>query len=75
MAQSTSLNGIYLDDMESGWTIEDNQFESIHMCMFIGGGRQNVVRGNTFINCTVPVDADGEVIFLVHLLRLRSFLS
>ena len=39
--------------MESGWTIEDNTFDTINMCMFIGGGRQNVVRRNTFRNCTV----------------------
>ena len=41
------------DDMESGWTIEDNTFDTINMCMFVGGGRQNVVRRNTFRNCTV----------------------
>ena len=31
LAQSTSVNGIYLDDMESGWVVEDNHFETIHM--------------------------------------------
>lgn len=50
----------YLDDMEAGWLIEDNLFESIHDCMFIGGGRQNTVRGNLFINCTVPVHVDDR---------------
>jgi parallel beta-helix repeat protein len=60
MAQHTSVNGIYLDDMEAGWLVEDNYFESIHDCMFIGGGRQNVVRGNTFVNCTVPVHVDDR---------------
>jgi hypothetical protein len=50
MAQSTSVNGIYLDDMESGWRIEDNYFESTTRCMFIGGGRQNVVRNNTCVS-------------------------
>ena len=24
-------SGIYLDDMESGWVVEDNVFETIHM--------------------------------------------
>lgn len=60
MAQKTSVNGIYLDDMEAGWTIEDNYFESIHDCMFIGGGRQNTVRANTFVNCTIPVHVDDR---------------
>eukprot|EP01043_Picozoa_sp_COSAG02_P048609 COSAG02_NODE_4790_length_4976_cov_2.574739_4_plen_100_part_00 len=31
----------------SGWRIEDNYFESTTRCMFIGGGRQNVVKNNT----------------------------
>jgi hypothetical protein len=39
-----------LDDMESGWRIEDNYFESTTRCMFIGGGRQNVVRNNTCVS-------------------------
>jgi hypothetical protein len=43
-----------LDDMESGWLVEGNHFESVGDCMFIGGGRQNIVRNNTFVNCTVP---------------------
>eukprot|EP01048_Picozoa_sp_COSAG05_P019168 COSAG05_NODE_2943_length_2479_cov_1.322269_4_plen_38_part_01 len=29
------------DDMEAGWLIENNVFESIGMCVFMGGGRQN----------------------------------
>ena len=48
------------DDMEAGWLVEDNLFESIHDCMFIGGGRQNTVRGNTFKNCTMPVHVDDR---------------
>lgn len=35
--------------MESGWQIEDNYFESTTRCMFIGGGRQNIVRNNTYV--------------------------
>ena len=46
--------------MEAGWLVEDNVFESIHDCMFIGGGRQNTVRRNLFINCTVPVHVDDR---------------
>lgn len=60
LAQSTSVNGIYLDDMESGWLVEDNHFEQIARCMFIGGGRQNSVLRNTFVNCSVPVHVDGR---------------
>jgi hypothetical protein len=60
MNQATSVNGIYLDDQESGWLVEDNYFESTTRCMFIGGGRQNIVRGNTFVNCTTPLHIDGR---------------
>ena len=40
----TGVNGIYLDDMESGWLIESNTFTRAgELCVMIGGGRQ--VRG------------------------------
>jgi hypothetical protein len=59
MAQATSVNGIYLDDMESGWTVLNNTFVNAgERCMFIGGGRQNTVMHNTFVNCTVPLHVD-----------------
>ena len=60
LAQNTSVNGIYLDDMESGWTIEDNVFEDIRICVFIGGGRQNLVLRNEFLNCSIPVHVDDR---------------
>ena len=28
--------------------------------VLIGGGRQNVIRGNTFVNCTTPLYVDGR---------------
>eukprot|EP01052_Picozoa_sp_SAG31_P007780 SAG31_NODE_377_length_16533_cov_99.867957_3_plen_92_part_00 len=49
MAQHTSLNGVYLDDMESGWLIRDNEFIDTQDCMFIGGGRQNIGKGCYFL--------------------------
>ena len=55
------LFGIYLDDMESGWLIEDNHFERAGtMCVMIGGGRQNRVLNNTFTDCHVPVHVDDR---------------
>ena len=54
------MNGIYLDDMESGWTIEDNVFEDIRICVFVGGGRQNRVLRNEFVNCSIPVHVDDR---------------
>jgi len=67
MAQATSVNGIYLDDMESGWTVEDNYFETAgSRCMFIGGGRQIAVRNNTFVNCTTSVHVDTRGLGWMH---------
>ena len=54
------LSNFMWQDMESGWLIEDNHFEEIRICMFIGGGRQNSVLRNTFVNCSVPVHVDDR---------------
>ena len=39
-------------DMEAGWLIEDNVFESCPQGVYLNGGRENVVTRNTFINCS-----------------------
>jgi len=73
MAQATSVNGIYLDDMESGWTIEDNTFESAgSRCMFIGGGRQNTVRNNS---ATATMACGGVPRFSLRIFDGRSRLN
>jgi hypothetical protein len=53
--------GIYLDDMFSGTTIEGNLFVNVTRAAFMGGGRDNVVDGNIFVDCrpAVHVDARG----------------
>ena len=56
----TRLMSTDLDDMESGWVIQDNEFIDTQDCMFIGGGRQNIVVNNTFRNCSVPVHIDDR---------------
>lgn len=67
IAQAVSVNGIYLDDMESGWTVEGNLFQSAGTrCMFIGGGRQTIVRNNTFVNCSTPVHVDTRGLGWMH---------
>ena len=52
--------------MEAGWLVEDNYFESIDRCMFIGGGRQNTVQRNTFVNCSSPVHVDDRGLGWMH---------
>jgi len=55
-----SVQAIYLDDQNSGWTIEDNSFVDCQTGMFVGGGRDNVVRHNSFAHCDTAVHVDNR---------------
>jgi len=52
---------VYLDDATSGITIYGNVFYRAGRAAFIGGGRDNVVENNIFVECqpSVHVDARG----------------
>ena len=52
---------VYLDDCSSGQTIYGNVFVRVQRAAFIGGGRENVVENNIFVDCkpAVWVDARG----------------
>jgi hypothetical protein len=52
---------VYLDDCVSGETIYGNLFVRVQRAMFIGGGRDNLVENNIFVDCkpAVWVDARG----------------
>ena len=52
---------VYLDDAASGTTIFGNIFFQAARAAFIGGGRDNVVENNVFVDCqpAVHVDARG----------------
>jgi hypothetical protein len=52
---------VYLDDCTSGQTIYGNIFVRVQRAAFIGGGRENVVENNIFVDCmpAVWVDARG----------------
>ncbi|WP_441003645.1 right-handed parallel beta-helix repeat-containing protein [Pseudocolwellia agarivorans] len=53
--------GIYLDDEFSGVTITGNIFNNVRDAVFIGGGRDNIVDNNLFINSfrSIYVDLRG----------------
>jgi len=55
------VNAVYLDDWASGTTIFGNVFYRAGRAAFIGGGRDNVVENNIFVECdpSVHVDARG----------------
>ena len=54
-------NAFYLDDMASGITIEDNLFVRCNWGVLVGGGRDNVLRDNAFVECgkAIMYDARG----------------
>ena len=51
---------IYLDDQHSGHTIHGNLFESVTNAVFIGGGVDNFVTNNVFIDCWSAVHLDNR---------------
>jgi parallel beta-helix repeat protein len=53
-------NGVYLDDQLSGTTVEGNVFVDCWWGMLVGGGRDNVVRGNLFFDCHLAVHGDAR---------------
>lgn len=62
--QGPGLHGVmavYLDDWASGFTIYGNIFYRSGRSAFIGGGRDNVVENNVFVECqpSVHIDARG----------------
>ena len=51
---------VYLDDCASGTTIFGNVFYKASRAAFIGGGRDNIVENNIFIECTPAVHIDAR---------------
>jgi len=52
--------GVYLDDMYCGTTIADNLFHNVTMAAFIGGGRDNRIENNLFVDCRPAVHVDAR---------------
>ena len=52
--------GVYLDDFMSGTTVYGNIFYRAGRAMFIGGGRDNVVENNIFVDCEASVHIDAR---------------
>lgn len=51
---------IYLDDQHCGHTIEGNLFERCARAVFIGGGDDNLVANNLFLDCHPSVHIDNR---------------
>ncbi|MBN1417989.1 MAG: right-handed parallel beta-helix repeat-containing protein [Planctomycetes bacterium] len=51
---------VYLDDSASGIAIIGNLFVRAARAAFIGGGRDNLVEGNIFVDCETSVHVDAR---------------
>ena len=51
---------IYLDDQHCGHTIHGNLFERCMQSVFIGGGDDNVVTNNVFLDCIKSAHLDNR---------------
>lgn len=52
--------GIYLDDQICGYTVYGNLFEYCHQPVVLGGGCDNLVENNVFLNCHKAVHLDDR---------------
>jgi parallel beta-helix repeat protein len=52
--------GVYLDNCASSTTIIGNVFRRVYQAVFIGGGRDNVIENNIFLECDKPVHLDNR---------------
>jgi len=52
--------GVYLDDMLCGTEISGNIFRRVTMAAFIGGGRDNAIVNNIFVDCKPAVHVDAR---------------
>jgi len=60
--EGRGCNAIYLDDMFCSATIFGNVFYDVPRAAFIGGGRDNVVENNVFVNCQFAVHVDARAL-------------
>ena len=59
-------NAVYLDDAASGIRIEGNVFYQAAKAAFIGGGRDNLVANNVFVDCQAAVHVDARGLGWMH---------
>ncbi|MBN1422519.1 MAG: right-handed parallel beta-helix repeat-containing protein, partial [Planctomycetes bacterium] len=52
--------GVYLDNCASSTAIIGNVFRRVHQAAFLGGGRDNRIENNIFIECDCPVHLDNR---------------
>ncbi|MBO7708382.1 MAG: right-handed parallel beta-helix repeat-containing protein [Thermoguttaceae bacterium] len=58
--------GVYLDDMFSSADILENVFRDVKIPIMIGGGRDNTVANNLFVDCRWAIDLDARALGWAH---------
>lgn len=58
--------GVYLDDAASGITVYGNVFYKVTRAAFIGGGRDNTIENNIFVDCNPAVHIDARGLGWMH---------
>lgn len=54
------VNAVYLDDCASGTIIRGNVIERAHRGVMIGGGRDNLIEANRFVDCDIAIHMDAR---------------
>lgn len=60
LKESIMVMGVYLDDCDSGDTVQNNVFYKTGWSAFVGGGRYNKILNNLFLDCTCAVHFDDR---------------
>jgi len=55
-------NGIYLDDLFSSAEVRGNIFHQCLRPVFLGGGRDNVIENNVFVDCPKAIHIDARAL-------------
>ena len=54
--------GVYLDDLFSSAVVYGNLFEQVTYAVFLGGGRDNLIENNVFVDCPKAVQVDARAL-------------
>lgn len=55
-------NGVYLDDLFSSADVRGNVFYQVLRPVFLGGGRDNIVENNVFVDCPKAIFIDARAL-------------
>lgn len=55
-------NGVYLDDLFSSAIVQGNVFYQVLRPVFLGGGRDNIVQNNVFVDCPKAMHLDARAL-------------